>query len=69
MILLCETPGVRIYVIRSELTCAGLDALGPRVINAVVIGISAVPKPSTAPSTAAAFAGLFESAAHGASRR
>ena len=49
-----------------ERTCAGLDALGPSVINAV---IAALVDPSTSGSATAAFAGFLDSAALGARTR
>ena len=48
-----------IYLITHKLTFAGLDALGPRVIELGVARTSAVVEPSTARSATAGFAGLL----------
>ena len=49
-------------VISLELTCAGLHAVKPPVINVSVAGTSAVLKPSTARSAATDSAGFLERA-------
>ena len=50
------------------LTCAGSNALGPRVANRRVAFVSAVLEPSAASSTAAPLLGFLDSAACGACR-
>ena len=48
---------------KSKLTCAGLHALEPRVVELGVARISTIVEPSTAGSATAGFAGfLFEAA-------
>ena len=54
---------IYVHVISLELTCAGLHAFKPTVINVSVAGTSTVPKPSTARSAATGSAGFFERAA------
>ena len=53
------------YSASDELTCAGLDVLGPRVVRVWVADISTSVEPSAAASTTTAFVRVFGGAALG----